>query len=125
MDASRAVVSIDGVPTTLDADLLEQLWSGQAHVFWRDFDGLGTMLRRGARGVAVVRLQRLLRHVEAYDADPTGMFDAATEAAVLRFQRRHQLDDDGLVGPLTRIVLYAAVGGYPRPTLAMHAGGRS
>jgi general secretion pathway protein A len=124
MDTARTVVSIDGVAATVDNEVLERFWSGQAHVFWRDFDGLGTMLKRGARGVAVVRLQRLLQRVEAYDGDPTGVFDAATEQAVLRFQRRHQLDDDGLVGPLTRIVLYGAVGGYPRPTLAMRTGGR-
>ena len=45
------------------------------------------------------------------------MFDAATMTAVIDFQRSHELEPDGLVGPLTRIVLYATTGSYRRPTL--------
>ena len=47
----------------------------------------------------------------------SGRFDPTTEAAVLGFQRARFLAVDGRVGRLTRIVLYAAAGGYPRPTL--------
>ncbi len=123
MDASRVVLSIDGVPRSLDAALLDHFWSGQAHVLWRDFDGLGPLLRRGARGVAVAHLQALLRRAGALSGEPTGEFDVATEIGVLGFQRAHRLEPDGLVGPLTRIVLYAAAGGsaggYARPTLAI------
>jgi hypothetical protein len=36
---------------------------------------------------------------------------------VLAFQRSRFLVPDGRVGKLTRIVLYAAAGGYPRPML--------
>ena len=49
----------------------------------------------------------------------------ATEAAVLGFQRSRLLAPDCRVGRLTRIVLYAAAGGYQRPTLAAAGGGAS
>jgi len=117
MDATRAVLSIDGVAATIDSDALEPFWTGQAHVLWRDFDGLGRVLALGARGVAVVRLQQLLGRVGAFHGEPTGIFSRDTEAAVVGFQRAHQLEPDGLVGPLTRIVLYGVAGGYARPTL--------
>ncbi len=117
MDDSRAVVSIDGVAATVESKLLDPFWSGRVHVLWRDFDGFGPVLTRGAQGVGVMRLQRLLRQVGTYDGEPTGVFDVTTETAVQGFQREHQLEPDGLVGPLTRIVLYAAAGGYKRPTL--------
>jgi peptidoglycan hydrolase-like protein with peptidoglycan-binding domain len=68
----------------------------------------------------VVQLQQLLRRSGgAADLEATGMFDAKTSRAVVEFQREHRLDADGLVGPLTRIVLYGAGKDYHRPALAI------
>ena len=66
----------------------------------------------------VARLQGLLRRAGAYGGGSTGEYDPATAHAVLDFQRSRLLVADGRVGRLTRIVLYGAAGGYPRPTLA-------
>ncbi len=118
LDGAQAVLSIGGATTTVDAAALDPVWSGQAHVLWRDFDGLGPTLARGARGVAVTRLQLLLKRAGLFASPPTGVFDAQTHAAVLAFQHANMLVEDGKVGPLTRIVLYRTAGGYPRPTLA-------
>ncbi|HEY2385951.1 MAG TPA: AAA family ATPase [Candidatus Binatia bacterium] len=118
MDGTQAVLSIGGATTTVEAAALDRIWSGQAHVLWRDFDGIGGNLSRGARGVVVTRLQQLLQRAGVYHARPSGVFDADTRAAVVQFQRSNQLAEDGIVGPLTRIVLYRTAGGYPRPTLA-------
>jgi peptidoglycan hydrolase-like protein with peptidoglycan-binding domain len=52
-------------------------------------------LKRGARGAAVVKVQRWLNQ----PAD--GIFGRSTRAAVKRFQRRHGLTADGVVGPAT------------------------
>lgn len=125
MDATRAVLAIDGVPVSIDGDLLDRFWSGQANVVWRDFDGLGSVLRRGAKGVAVLHLQELLRRAGTLPREPTGVFEAVTETAVIGFQRSHRLDPDGLVGPLTSIVLYTAGGDYVRPTLGVSKRARS
>jgi hypothetical protein len=43
----------------------------------------------------------------------------------VEFQRSRLLVPDGRVGRLTRIVLYGAAGGYPRPTLAGEGGAAS
>ena len=124
MDESRVVLSVDGVSITADSDLLQRFWTGQAHILWRDFVDLGPTLSPGARGVSVAHLQELLQRVGTYDVEPTGTFDAGTARAVIDFQRTHLLDADGLVGPLTRIVLYAK-GGYRRPALAIPTGAAS
>ena len=117
MSDGRFVLVIDGSPTPVDADFLDQHWFGEAHVLWRDFETLGRTFGREGRGQPVARLQALLRRVGTYRGPPTGQFDAATQAALLAFQRARFLQVDGRVGRLTRIVLYAAAGGYPRPTL--------
>jgi general secretion pathway protein A len=111
------LLSIDGENVTVGPEFLERYWFGQAHVFWRDFESLGRTFGPEARGVTVVRLQNLLRRAGAYEGPSTGQFDGATTTAVLDFQRSRFLTADARVGRLTRIVLYAAAGGYPRPTL--------
>ena len=118
LDERRATLTIGSTPTTIDAGLLDLFWFGQAHVLWRDFEGLGMTFGLGARGAHVARLQALLRRAGLYGGEATGEFDPATVAAVLDFQRSRLLVPDARVGRLTRIVLYAAAGGYPRPRLA-------
>ncbi len=126
IDDSWMVLSIEGMSITADTVLLEPLWTGQAHILWKDFDALGPTLRPGVRGAAVAHLQALLRRVGTDGLAPTGTFDSATAKAVVEFQRRHQLDADGLVGPITRIVLYAGGGdAYRRPALMIPAGAAS
>jgi murein L,D-transpeptidase YcbB/YkuD len=75
---------------------------------------------RGARGPMVAALARRLEAEgdlrrgpasdggEAGDASRTGavaVFDAAVEAALVRFQQRHGLEPDGKLGPATRAAL--------------------
>src|SRR5262245_39386653 len=119
MDGSRVVLSIAGQPVTVDADDFEQLWTGEAHVFWRDFEALGPPLGMGARGIAVIRLQELLRSAGVSDKNPSGAFDADTDEVVRRFQRTQHLLVDGRVGPFTRILLYTAAGRSDRPSLVI------
>jgi hypothetical protein len=125
MEGERVLLSVDGNPMTVDLGFLDRFWFGQAYVLWRDFEGLGATFGKEGRGVQVARLQTVLRRAGLYDGAPTGEFDDATESAVLEFQRSRRLLVDGRVGRLTRIVLYAATGGYARPTLIPTAGGES
>jgi hypothetical protein len=120
-----SLLAIDGTPTRVPAAFIDRHWFGQAYVLWRDFDALGRTFGREASGPPVARLQDLLRRVGVYDGPASGRFDAATSAAVLDFQRSRFLQVDGRIGRLTRIVLYAAAGGYPRPTISPPAGAPS
>ena len=123
IDGAHVVLSVDGVQRSVDANELEQIWSGDAYVFWRDFKAVGAGLRWGARGPAVVRLQQLLVRAGVLLGTPTGTFDSGTETGVTNFQRAHKLDADGIVGPLTVIVLYGADSGTRQPTLVARAQG--
>ena len=51
---------------------------------------------------AVAGLQVTLRHHHVYRGPVDGIAGATTTAAVIRFQRRHGLTPDGVVGPKTR-----------------------
>lgn len=58
-------------------------------------------LKRGSEGTAVRDLQDALTQL-GFDPGPVdGIFGARTEAAVKAFQRAHEIDADGIVGPIT------------------------
>ena len=118
VDDRGATLVLDDRRVAVDALALDRVWLGQARVLWRDFESLGPTFGRGARGPAVTRLKELLARVGTELGPPTPEFDAQTELGVADFQRSRLLVPDSRVGRLTRIVLYGAVGGYARPTLA-------
>jgi murein L,D-transpeptidase YcbB/YkuD len=68
----------------------------------------GPTLRAGDRGERIVALRARLSEAAASDADEPlpveaspDLFDAPLAEAVRAFQRRHGLEDDGVVGPAT------------------------
>ena len=96
------------------------------HFFWKTSDQIPVstfggdppdpddhteILKRGSRGDAVLRLQESLiclgYDLGGYGAD--GVFGAATEDAVMAFQYDHDLDADGIVGPLTQEAIRMAL----------------
>jgi peptidoglycan hydrolase-like protein with peptidoglycan-binding domain len=63
------------------------------------------ILRRGARGHDVSRIQAALTALGFDSGRPDGMFGPNTARAVASFQSAHGLDADGVVGPATRQAL--------------------
>ena len=125
VDDRGATLAFDGNRVTIEPTALDRIWLGQAQVVWRDFESLGPTLGPRDRGPAVSRLKELLARSGAYSGPAGDAFDAETENAVVEFQRSRLLAPDSRVGRLTRIVLYGAAGGYPRPTLVGQSGGAS
>jgi general secretion pathway protein A len=96
---------------------LARVWLGKAHLFWRDFETLPSVLAPGSVGTEVGRLQELLVRAGELRGQPTTVYDRSVEEAIARFQRSHRLEPDGIVGPLTKIVLYDALATYDHPRL--------
>ncbi len=62
---------------------------------------MGPVLRRGMEGVAVEGLQRALAASGFRPGVIDGRFGPGTEAALVAFQRAHNLLPDGIAGPVT------------------------
>jgi peptidoglycan hydrolase-like protein with peptidoglycan-binding domain len=81
------------------------------------------ILRRDDEGPAVFRVQQALveagLRLDRFGVD--GIYGDETAAAVMRFQRRHGLQVDGVVGPVT---MHALDRRYPEPDAAVTPGGR-
>jgi general secretion pathway protein A len=115
---SNAILRFGDMGTMLTPDDVDRVWLGDAHLFWRDFENLSPRLLPGSSGTEVGRLQRLLARVGVYPSTPSLTYDTATTEAVARFQRSNRLVPDGIVGPLTKIVLYGSLADYRHPRLS-------
>ncbi len=66
-------------------------------------------LKKGMEGEEVQRLQERLMELNYLDIDEsTQYFGSATRDALTRFQRQHDLLQDGVAGPMTLEILYSA-----------------
>src|SRR6266404_1605058 len=120
------VTSIDGdqvhlrygtTAVTLTADEMSHVWLGEAHVFWRDFLNLSAYMAPGSVGEDVMKLQQMLARIGEYQGSFSSSYDRPTSEAIARFQRSRKLVADGVVGPLTKILLYEATGAFDHPRL--------
>lgn len=66
-------------------------------------------LRKGDSGSQVTKLQKCLNQIMKAGLDTDGIFGAATEKAVKKFQKKYGLIVDGIVGPKTRAKIKALV----------------
>ncbi|MEC4854191.1 MAG: peptidoglycan-binding protein, partial [Jaaginema sp. PMC 1079.18] len=65
-------------------------------------------LQQGSRGTRVRSLQQRLRTLGYYKGEITGVFDANTKEALMRFQQAQNLTVDGVAGPRTFTLLGTA-----------------
>lgn len=66
------------------------------------------VIRSGATGEAVVKLQNRLQALGYYTGTVDGQFGPGTRTAVITFQQQNGLQADGIVGAETSEVLYSA-----------------
>ncbi|MBQ4437030.1 MAG: peptidoglycan-binding protein [Clostridia bacterium] len=76
-------------------------------------------LRLGDSGDAVLQMQERLAYIGYYSTDPAGVFDEATRAAVLAFQKAQGLTKDGLAGKKTLAALETAWKAAKKEALSM------
>ncbi|MDX9972003.1 MAG: AAA family ATPase [FCB group bacterium] len=86
-------------------DIIYKRYTVQAVVLWRDPAPGAVVLSEAAQGDTVLALQNQLKQMGRLSTEPTGIFDAATAAAIRRLQSELSLGVDGKVGRQTRMAL--------------------
>jgi hypothetical protein len=107
----------DDRPLRVPLAQVEEHWSGEVWVAWRDFEELPEILRPPLSGAPVTWLQQALVKMGFFDGAPTGRFDLATIAGVRALQESLRVEIDGTVGPVTKMRLYESLGQYRVPRL--------
>ena len=98
---------------------LEKYWSGRGYLLWKDPLNLPTRISSGAKGDHIKRLQDLLREAGTYQGPLTGIYDKDTVSAVKEFQSSRGIEEDGIVGAQTLMVLYRSTGRFELPRLTV------
>jgi len=96
---------------------LEKHWTGQGFLLWRDFLNLLPNISMESKGEQIKRLQTLLKEAGAYNKSLTGVYDSDTLSAIKQFQLLKRIEQDGIVGGQTLMVLYHSVDRFGAPKL--------
>jgi general secretion pathway protein A len=96
---------------------IKPYWSGAAYIPWKDFLGYERVIQYGSSSDAVVSLKTFLRDLGYEGIEIGPLYDEKTIMVVKGIQAKHGIPTDGLVGPLTKIVLYNEHGSLMIPHL--------
>ncbi|MEJ2685806.1 MAG: AAA family ATPase [Gammaproteobacteria bacterium] len=118
LDDSAARVRIAGQVHSVPVSVLQSHWYGDYTVLWRP-PVASRVLKLGDSGPDVRWLRSQLRRVlgPVPPVPDPARFDSALQARVERFQRRHALRPDGIVGGRTLIQLNSAADRADTPRL--------
>ncbi len=101
----------------IDIDQLQEYRHGPAYVLWRNILGYDAIIGQGADPDSLLRVKKLLLRLGYDDVVPTPVYDPSMRRSIKDFQTRHRLKADGLVGPLTKILLIQQAGDIDLPLL--------
>lgn len=85
---------------------LTALWNGVAHILWKDVYHFEGMIPTSSPAEAIIALKMHLKTLGFPITRINTTYDPATRRAIKSVQAHHGLTADGMVGPLTKIVLY-------------------
>jgi len=126
-DEKGILLKIDGTPSAIETNLesLIPFLEGRAYVFWKNIIGFDALITEGAPEKAVHAIKALLTNIGYDQIVDSPVFDQQTKQAILDFQKRHFLEPDGLIGPLTKILLIqkAQAVNYPQLSREKETGG--
>ena len=101
-----------------DALTLMRLWGGKVVIPWKNYMGYPGVIPGGAPRAAVVLLKQLLWEIGFSQLVIDDRYDEMTRRTVREIQARHGLAVDGLVGNMTKIVLFNDKQSLPIPRLS-------
>lgn len=92
-------------------------WNGMAYVLWKDHLVIRDIIPLSYNGDSVITLKLLLHNIGYKQISIDRVFDADTREAVQAIQDKYGILPDGIVGPMTKIVLYNELDTFKTPRL--------
>jgi general secretion pathway protein A len=120
-----AILTSDGEALfSISPASLAGLWTGVAHIFWKNYYNYQGVIPISSPGEVILSLKVHLKALGFPIPEMTAAYDTTTRHAVEVIQARHGLAVDGMVGPLTKIALYNDDPSLdiPRLAVAPHGG---
>ena len=108
----------NGKELSVPGDTLNKYWTGRGYILWKNFWNLPAGMRGGEKGPQVKRLQRLLREAGMYTGPVSGTLDSETYSAIKAFQQENGIEQDGVIGSQSLMLLYRSVDSFIVPKIA-------
>jgi len=89
----------------VDPDNLMSFLTGDIYIVWKNIFGYTGIISETSSKAAVVAVKLLLRQIGFTTIDLTPVYDDRVKKAIKEIQAKHGLVEDGLVGPMTKIML--------------------
>ncbi len=102
------------------SEILHSRWTGEAYVFWKNFLNCEGTIPPGAGRESVIALKMLLQDIGFNNIEITPYYDEPVRDAVKAVQKRNNITVDGIVGPVTKIVLYNEKEGLRIPHIVVN-----
>lgn len=96
---------------------LKSYWTRVAHIPWKDFLDYAGVIPLNAPRESIITLKMLMQDIGFSDIEINPTYDEKTREAVKAVQEKHGIRVDGVVGPLTKMVLYNEKKGLKVPHL--------
>jgi general secretion pathway protein A len=87
-------------------DDIVKYWTGTGFVFWKNFYNYQRITPRNSPKESIITLKMHLRDIGFKNIAINTNYDLFTQLAIKAIQAKHGIPVDGIVGPLTKIVLY-------------------
>jgi general secretion pathway protein A len=117
MDESK-IVLVSGVKKQMieiKPEGLKSYWGGVAYIPWKNFLSLTGDIPLDSPKDSIITLKMLMRDIGFSDIDMSPLYDKLTRKAITEIQKKSGIKVDGVVGPLTKIILYNEMGSLKIP----------
>lgn len=115
ISGDRVTLRARDITVLTTPEALAEYWSEIAYVPWNNFLNITGTVPRNAPEDSVLILKMLLQDLGYRDISMTPQYDEPTRAIIKKLQQKYGIEDDGKVGPLTKITLYRESGAYQMP----------
>ena len=102
----------------IGADDIWQNWTGVAYLPWKNFLALSGTIPTNAPPDSILALKMILQESGFKNVPMNKEYDPASQRAVEQLQAKYGVPVDGLVGSLTKIILYREQKAFDIPRLA-------
>jgi len=92
-------------------------WSGIAYLPWKNFFSIWGTIPLRSNQDSIITLKLLLHELGFSNVEMNDVYDNWTRNAVEEIQAKHGIPVDGIVGPLTKIILYREKNSFKMPHL--------
>jgi general secretion pathway protein A len=116
----EAQLLIDGSEITVPVADIAHYWFGQFMILWRPPNADEEQIGPGTRSANVVWLRESLAEIDNQNLEFTAdaeVFDDPLANQLIKFQRRHRLDADGIAGLKTQIIINSMLKSNQSPRL--------